>query len=96
MRYLHRHRDVLEKKLIEAGLADIFEMESRLLPIIARMEAHGFPVNPDLMRRLKATADIRTPVTSQRSCEKTSPTRLLTRDQRPQLLEAFKKGRHRA
>ena len=38
-------------------LGAVFEMESRLLPIIAGMECQGFAVDVALMRRIKETAD---------------------------------------
>jgi ribonuclease D len=57
VRYLHRLKDRLIKELDAAGLSAVFEMESRLLPIIAAMETHGFAIDVALMRTLKETAD---------------------------------------
>ena len=44
------------EKLEAAGLTRIFELERRLLPIIARMEIHGFAVDTARMREMRETA----------------------------------------
>jgi DNA polymerase I-like protein with 3'-5' exonuclease and polymerase domains len=56
VRYLHRLKSVLSEKLEAAGLARIFELESKLLPIIARMEIRGFAVDTARMREIRDTA----------------------------------------
>jgi DNA polymerase I len=45
VRYLLRLREMLLAKLEEAGLLDVFGLETPLLPVIARMELHGFQVD---------------------------------------------------
>jgi DNA polymerase-1 len=57
VRFLHRLKDRLVKELEAMKLGAVFEMESRLLPIIAGMETRGFAVDTDRMRKLKEAAD---------------------------------------
>ena len=56
VRYLLPLKGVLSEKLEAAGLTRIFELESRLLPIIARMEIHGFAVDTARMREMREAA----------------------------------------
>jgi DNA polymerase I-like protein with 3'-5' exonuclease and polymerase domains len=56
VRYLHGLREKLSKALAESKLLGVFELETALLPIIAAMEIHGFPVDTDRMLELRARA----------------------------------------
>jgi DNA polymerase family A/3'-5' exonuclease/Bifunctional DNA primase/polymerase, N-terminal len=57
VRYLHQLRGRLLEQLEAQGLTKIFRLESDLLPIIARMESHGFAVNVQKMREIRTQAD---------------------------------------
>jgi DNA polymerase I-like protein with 3'-5' exonuclease and polymerase domains len=45
--YLHRLRDHLSQELDKAGLLKVFELEIKLLSIVARMELFGFSINAE-------------------------------------------------
>jgi DNA polymerase I-like protein with 3'-5' exonuclease and polymerase domains len=50
VRYLHRLRLVLASALAEEDLTHIFDLEMALLPIITRMELHGFAIDVDKLK----------------------------------------------
>jgi DNA polymerase I-like protein with 3'-5' exonuclease and polymerase domains len=52
VRYLHRLRRILSLALAEADLTHVFSLEMALLPIITRMELHGFAVDLDRLKTL--------------------------------------------
>jgi DNA polymerase-1 len=54
---LHALRDKLASELEKADLTKVFEMEMELLPIIVKMECHGFPIDIERMKGLKEDAD---------------------------------------
>jgi len=49
--YLHPLKNALETALANAGLTRVFELESQLIPIIARMEHRGFAVDPAALQQ---------------------------------------------
>jgi hypothetical protein len=57
VRYLHQLQGRLREQLEAGRLAKIFRLESDLLPIIARMESHGFAVNVEKMREIRSQSD---------------------------------------
>ena len=56
VRYLHLHMDLLKKKIEEADSYPSSNWRAGCLPIIARMEIHGFPVSVERMDQLRASA----------------------------------------
>ena len=52
VRYLHRLRLVLGQALAEEDLTHVFNLEMALLPIITRMELHGFSVDVGQLKAL--------------------------------------------
>jgi DNA polymerase I-like protein with 3'-5' exonuclease and polymerase domains len=52
VRYLHRLRLVLASALLQEDLALVFDLEMALLPIITRMELHGFSVDVERLKTL--------------------------------------------
>jgi DNA polymerase I-like protein with 3'-5' exonuclease and polymerase domains len=52
VRYLHRLRLALISELAQADLTHVFALEMALLPIITRMELHGFAVDVDRLKAL--------------------------------------------
>ena len=90
MRFLHQLKDQLVEDLDAMKLNAVFEMESRLLPIIAGMETRGFAVDVALMRRLKETAD-RNAVNLADSLREGFAAQALNPASTEELLEAFKK-----
>ena len=91
VRFLHRLKDQLLKELEAMKLGAVFEMESRLLPIIAGMETFGFAVDAAAMRRLKETADRNAGVLAA-SLRKDFTAEGLNPGSPQELVEAFKKA----
>ena len=56
VRHLLALRAKLAELLAAAGLAHVFELEMRLIPIVARMEARGFSVDAGRLGKLRMTA----------------------------------------
>jgi DNA polymerase-1 len=52
VRHLHQLADRLRRKLSEAALTHVFRMEMKLIPIVTRMELHGFAIDTARMRGL--------------------------------------------
>jgi DNA polymerase I len=50
VRYLLRLADTLATKLKERGLVDVFALEMALIPVVMRMELHGFAVDAGKLR----------------------------------------------
>jgi hypothetical protein len=57
VRYLHQLLARLLEQLEARRLTKIFRLESDLLPIIARMESHGFAINVEKMREIRSQSD---------------------------------------
>ena len=55
--HLHKLREVLAHEIQMAGLSRIFELESALLPVITKMEIHGFTVATERMTAMCAQAE---------------------------------------
>ena len=56
VRHLLALRAKLAELLAAAGLVHIFELEMRLIPVVARMEARGFSVDAGRLRELRMVA----------------------------------------
>ena len=55
--HLHTLAKILKAEITAANLDRIFQLESDLLPIVAKMELHGFAVSTDRMQKIKARED---------------------------------------
>jgi DNA polymerase I-like protein with 3'-5' exonuclease and polymerase domains len=88
VRYLHRLKDQLSQELKALKLEAVFALECKLLPIVARMEIHGFAVDAAWMREMRDAArkkadDIAAGVCTAFGNQKLNP------GSNPQLLAAF-------
>jgi DNA polymerase-1 len=57
VRHLHQLATRLWRKVREAGLAHVFRMEMKLVPIVARMEQHGIAIDAERMEALRQEAN---------------------------------------
>lgn len=53
VRHLPALREKLENALGDARLTQVFELEMRLIPVVARMEAQGFAIDVDKLRAVQ-------------------------------------------
>jgi DNA polymerase-1 len=55
--HMHVLREIFDAELKAADLTRIFKVESDLLPIVAKMELHGFAVSVERMEKIRSRED---------------------------------------
>ena len=89
--HMHTLRKILAAEIHAADLDRIFRLETELLPIITKMELHGFAISVPKMETMKARED-EVVINLERDIRAEFNDQELNVNSPPQLLEAFKKA----
>ena len=89
--HMHTLRKILAAEIHAADLDRIFRLETELLPIITKMELHGFAISVPKMETMKARED-EAVINLERDIRAEFNDQELNVNSPPQLLEAFKKA----